>query len=495
MAALFFYIYTKMEASVIMQVSKKFLNIKMLINLVLSFVLLIILFFYANTFIFRIDLNNNSLYDLSPRTLSVLNQIHQPILITVLFQDEHSIYEDLRNLLHEYQIETRMVKINWVDPIKDRSETEALADKYSLNSAQVLIIDDGQRYRVINASEIISVEKIEGTNDYRMIGFLGERLISNSILELIENKISKIYFIIGHGELGSNLKNQNRSISKLRAALDRKFINSDFLNLSVNQSIPDDADVVVIAGPTKEFNFTELNILERYLDQSGRLFILHDALMQSGLSSMMRRWGAAMQPGFVVDPKKSTLGKEVNINRYTDHPICRGLEESTVQFFLPRAILPTKRKDLYQDTVQHTIKPILMSSESSWLESSVLDISPNYSQISGDIRGPLTLGLAIEKGGGQGLDVEISSSRLVVLGDSDFINNEFLIGANKELFLRCVDWLLSRDDIINIPQRMFHEVKLTIDGSFLKTIFTFIVVGIPFLIIIIGIFVAVKRRY
>ena len=145
MAALFFYIHIKMEASVIMQVSKKFLNIKMLINLILSLVLLIILFFYANTFIFRIDLNNNSLYDLSPRTLSVLNQIHDPILITVLFQDEHSLYEDLRNLLHEYQIETRMVKINWVDPVKDRSETEALADKYSLNSAQVLIIDETLR--------------------------------------------------------------------------------------------------------------------------------------------------------------------------------------------------------------------------------------------------------------------------------------------------------------------------------------------------------------
>ncbi len=477
-----------------MQISKKFLNIKMLINLILSLVLLIILFIYANTFIFRIDLNNNSLYDLSPRTLSVLNQIHEPILITVLFQDEHSLYEDLRNLLHEYQIATRMVKINWVDPVKDRSETEALADKYSLNNAQVLIIDDGQRYRVINASEIISVKKIEGTADYRMIGFLGERLISNSILELIEDKISKIYFITGHGELGSNLKNQNRSISKLRATLDRKFINSDFLNLSVNQSIPEDADVVVIAGPTKEFNFTELNILERYLDQSGRMFILHDALVQTGLSSVMRRWGAAIQPGFVIDLKKSTRGKEVNINRYTDHPICRGLEESTVQFFLPSAILPTKRQELYQDTVQHTIKPILMSSESSWLESTV-DISPSYSQISGDIRGPLTLGLAIEKGGGQGLDVEISSSRLVVLGDSDFINNEFLIGANKELFLRCIDWLLSRDDIINIPQRMFNEVKLTIDGSLLKMIFTFIVIGLPLLIIITGIFVAWKRRY
>ena len=154
---------------------------------------------------------------------------------------------------------------------------------------------------------------------------------------------------------------------------------------------------------------------------------------------------------------------------------------------MPRAILPAKRKDLYQDTVQHTIKPILTSSESSWLESSVSDISSNYSQISGDIRGPLTLGLAIEKGGGQGLDVDISSSRLVVLGDSDFINNEFLIGANKELFLRCIDWLLSRDDIINIPQRMFHEVKLTIDGSILKMIFTFVVVGLPLLIIITGV--------
>ena len=83
------------------------------------------------------------------------------------------------------------------------------------------------------------------------------------------------------------------------------------MNLSVNQSIPDDADVVVIAGPTKEFNFTELNILERYLDQSGRLFILHDALVQSGLSSMMRRWGAAMQPGFVVDQKNQHLVKRL----------------------------------------------------------------------------------------------------------------------------------------------------------------------------------------
>ena len=54
--------------------------------------------------------------------------------------------------------------------------------------------------------------------------------------------------------------------------------------------------------------------------------------------------------------------------------------------------------------------------------------------MNGDLRGPLPMGLAIERGAEQELDVEIASSRLVVVGDSDFVSNNHLMGANGDFF-------------------------------------------------------------
>ena len=441
----------------------------------------------------RVDLNKKSLSALSPRSHALLDQLERPIELTVLFQEEHILFDDLHNLLQEYQSSSQMIRINWVDPVKDRAETESLAVTYALLEAQVLVLDDGERQRIIEAAEMMDVEPVDGADRYRLVGFRGEQMISNALIELIQGRRSKIYFLQGHEELILTMDGGRRSISELRSMLQRRAIDSEPLTISGNISIPEDADAIVVAGPKQQLSVGVVEALERYLNRSGRLLILQDALSESGLEPMMRRWGIALQSGIVIDPEKTLRGREVNVERYGEHPICRGLN-SVVQLLLPGAILPATRRDVAEEVDQYSVTPLLLSSDLSWLEVSVQSGVASFNEMNGDLRGPLPMGLAIERGAEQELDVEIGSSRLVVLGDSDFVSNNHLMGANGDFFLRCAEWLINRDQVIDLPPRMISEVRLPLNSIMMRSLFGWLVIGLPLLVLICGFIMGWRRR-
>ena len=472
---------------------KKWHQLHGVVNIGLSFILLLFLLALSTRVVLRVDLNKKSLSALSPRSHALLDQLKRPIELSVLFQEEHTLFDDLNNLLQEYQSASQMIRINWVDPVKDRAETESLAVEYALREAQVLVLDDGENQRIIEAAQMMDVEPVDGADRYRLVGFRGEQMISNAITELIEGKRSKIYFLQGHGELMLTTDGGIRSISELRSMLNRRAIDTEPLTISGNISIPEDADAVVVAGPTQQLSVGVVEALERYLNRSGRLLILQDALCESGLEPMMRRWGIAIQSGIVIDPEKTLRGREVNVERFGKHPICRGLN-SVVQLLLPSAILPASRRDVVEEADQYSVSPLLMSSDLSWLEVSVQSGVASFNEMNGDLRGPLPMGLAIERGAEQELDVEIASSRLVVLGDSDFISNNHLMGANGDFFLRCAEWLVDRDQVIDLAPRIISEVRLPLNSITIRSLFGWLVIGLPSLVLICGFIMGWRRR-
>ena len=167
---------------------------------------------------------------------------------------------------------------------------------------------------------------------------------------------------------------------------------------------------------------------------------------------------------------------------------------SVVQLLLPSAILPASRRDVVEEADQYSVSPLLMSSDLSWLEVSVQSGVASFNEMNGDLRGPLPMGLAIERGAEQELDVEIGSSRLVVLGDSDFVSNNHLMGANGEFFLRCAEWLVDRDQLIDVASRMISEVRLPINSITMRSLFGWLVVGLPLLVLICGFIIGWRRR-
>src|SRR5204862_3561662 len=94
-----------------------------------------------------------------------------------------------------------------------------------------------------------------------------------------------IYLTVGHGEVnddedrsGPDKQETGRSAQILRTLLGKQNYTAKNLGLSqgLATDVPDDADVVMILGPTQPFAPEELLALERYAKRGGKLLMALD---------------------------------------------------------------------------------------------------------------------------------------------------------------------------------------------------------------------------
>ena len=112
----------------------------------------------------------------------------------------------------------------------------------------------------------------------------------------------------------------------------------------------------------------------------------------------------------------------------------------------------------------------------------------------GDLPGPIPLAVAVERGVPQTLDMQLGSSKLVVIGDADFVSNGSISGSNADFFLHTLDWLVDRNDFIDIPERKIEHVRVVLSDKSLKNTFWWYVCTPPILVLLVGGLVAFRRR-
>ncbi|MGJ8662799.1 MAG: hypothetical protein ACSHWU_04065 [Marinicella sp.] len=84
---------------------------------------------------------------------------------------------------------------------------------------------------------------------------------------------------------------------------------------------------------------------------------------------------------------------------------------------------------------------------------------------------------------------EVGESRLMVIGDSDFLSNAFLYsGGNLEMSFRLVDWLLHHDDRIDLPTIGTNQAQLHYRKSEILWFSAIMLIMVPLLLIMIGIY-------
>jgi hypothetical protein len=110
-----------------------------------------------------------------------------------------------------------------------------------------------------------------------------DRDFQEQLLKLARSR-KTAYLTVGHGELndaprGKSSDNPARSANVVRTLLQRQ--NYSVKDLGLGQGlaadIPDDADVVLVLGPTEPFSREELASLQRYADRGGKLFVAVDS--------------------------------------------------------------------------------------------------------------------------------------------------------------------------------------------------------------------------
>lgn len=472
-----------------------FSNLNIVMALVLAFVLVQMINFIALRNPVRVDWSDSKYYALSDKTQGLLQQVDEPLEVVAICQNEFVLYDDIKSLLEEYQYLSRHMDVKWVDPVRDRSQAEKLATKYGLVQAPVIVFVYKGRHKAVALDDFAEYTSVKNRKDPVLSAFKGEQAFSSAIQGLMQENNPVVYFLAGHGERSVN-NFEPQGYSKIGAIIQGDNIEIKELLLANKTGVPDDASLLVVAGPTKMMSKVEAEMIEAYLNRNGRVMLLLDALIDTGLEDMVRRWGVGLRNDYVRDPKNTQKGGDVYVREYYDHEITKKMTSMGARFHWPRSVepLPTSRQESVAED-RPTVSPLARTSEESWSETQLDQVPPKYDENSSDLKGSFSLAVAVERGASkQSLDVQIEPTRMVIFGDSDFVTNAAISGGDQDLFMSALNWLLNREELMAIAPKPIEMVKLNLTQQQLKQLLGMGAAGIPTIAVVAGLLVWFLRR-
>lgn len=442
---------------------------------------------------YRADWSRTQLYRLSSKTTGLLESLDKPIAVTVFFQPGNVLYEDIHNLLREYQFHCSRLNIQWVDPDRDISQTEELATKYQVTEPNVVVFDCDGRSKYVREDEIADIDKASGID--RIKAFKGEQAFSSAIQGVVQKTVPVVYFLTGHGERDITNFDRRTGFSGAAQLIERDNITVKPLLLSTEKQIPPDCAALVIAGASQSMSTAEADIISTWLRRSGRLMVLTDAGQTSGLEKMLQEWGVLLRNDVVIDPDRTLTGREVFVSAYNRHPITAKLGTTAAIFHMPRSVRPdyTLLKSTSADRPQVT--PLALSFKNSWAEAQPDQVPAKYDAGTDDQSGPVSMAVAVEKGDPTGLlNMQIRPSRLVVFGDSGFVSNSGLTGGDDSLFMSALNWLIDREQLMAIAPKVIDDTRLKLTREDFRVLLWSTVGIIPALAALLGTALWFRRR-
>lgn len=466
------------------------------------FLILIGINYLSSQYFFkRFYLSTNTRVRLSPRTISVLKELTNHVDITVYYDKDEPIYGDIVSLLNEYQAHTRKLSVKTIDYYRDPGAAEELKVKYdlgSLTNRNFIIFDCNGRTSFVDGAWLSSYRyDLQQTNqgdaklyiNRKRTEFNGEMLFTAKIFAVTQPKPLKAYFLQGHGERSPNERDPTEGYSKLADIFHRNYVQTETLdNLLGTNAVPIDCNLLVIAGPHTQFETNELDKISQYLDQGGRLFGLFDiwsVTNQLGLESILAKWGVRVTHSIVRDPNRAVdqEGKAFKVANFAAHDVTKSLIGSDLEIVLPRAIERIKTSsEAAADEPQVT--ELAFSSTNSFLEYSS---SPARAY-------PLIT--AVEKGAPKGVVTDRGTTRMIIAGDSFFLDNQLIgAGVNADFADSAINWLLERSTFLaGVGPRPVTEYQLVMDRTQLRAVKGILLAAIPGGILLFGSLVWLRRR-
>lgn len=440
----------------------------------------------------REDWSRQKLTDLSPKTLSVLERIDEPMeVILLLTPDAHgaSLLEDV---VAEFQARQPLLRVEKVDPNRDVARTQELTIRFEVAEADQVILEYQERHRIVPLSSMRILESDEVRQlgqEPRMVGFQGETVLASTMLEVTRIEKPVVYFLAGHGEKNiDDFERTPEAYSEIRERLETDQLDVRVLNLEERGGVPEDADALVIAGPRTRISQPELDLLRAYMNRAGRLAVLVDAGADAGLGPFLNEFGVQLSPDVVVDPTRTLQGADVHVTSYSSHPITDSMDSIRSIFVRPRSILPAVRSGS-NDADRPRFSPLAASTSQGWAE-----VEPERDPITydpeQDQQGPIPIAAAVEwNAGGPG-----SGRRLVVFGDSVFAGNWLANGGGMRLLQNAIAWLVEEEALLEVPPRDVTEIRLQLSRKELNLLLFQAAVLLPALAAGLGLVVGWRRR-
>ena len=434
----------------------------------------------------RWDLSRQKITALSDRTRQALAELHAPVSVIVFYRPGHRLHELLKDQLLEYRRAQPTLVVEHIDPEQDAARAQQLVREFGLgpDEVNIIIVAAGARHQQIAEAELAEYDygAMELGGEPRVSAFKGEEAITGAILSVTQGTAPTLWCTAGHGEKALE-DDEPRGLVGFRRALERQGITVKPITLAQQSEVPPDVSLVVIAGPTRRFTEPELLVLEAYLERGGKLLALLDPLTQTGLDGLLERWGITLGLDLVVDPSRRipfVSAGNLLVTSYTQHPVVNKMQTLITLFPLARSVRPAE-----PPRPGVSVTPLAMTTADGWGESRPESDAVEFNE-GQDLAGPVPVAAAAERrpageGGG-------APTRLIVVGDSEFlVNAQLANGGNEDFALGAVYWLTQQEQLIGIGPKRIESGKLHLTRGQLTALFQFGFLGLPGLFALLGI--------
>ncbi|BAY38401.1 hypothetical protein NIES2111_27480 [Nostoc sp. NIES-2111] len=327
--------------------------------------------FLGNRYQVRADLTEGQLFTLSLQSQQLVQNLKQPVKVWVFDVTQNP--QD-QQLLENYRRRGNNFQFEFVNP----QNKPGLAERFGVKNYGDVYLESGNKRRLVQTLNV---------NER-----LSEIRITNGLQQIISDRTAKVYFLQGHGE--HPITEGEGAISQAVQALSDKNYNSSPLNLVENPKVPDDADVVIVAGPKRGLFDTEVKALQEYLNRGGNALLMIDPSTNPNLNSLLQEWGVRLDDRLAVDVSGTDSQRgpvTLIVTDYGQHPITKefGKGISFYQLARPLEITPVAG---VESTPLLKTKPY----PDSWAESDLKDENLQFNPDK-DLKGPLTLGVALTR--------------------------------------------------------------------------------------------------
>jgi ABC-type uncharacterized transport system involved in gliding motility auxiliary subunit len=414
----------------------------------------------------RVDLTSEKLFTLSDQTDRVVRGLKQDVDVYWFdkspdpeFKDQIAEYRNLSPKLHYKEVDPQ------VHP--------EIAQQFGVTRMSQGVVASGSKHQIL-----------EATN---------EQDITNAIVKVTRTSEKTVCFVQGHGEKSITASDAEGFAGMDNAIKQESYATKSF-NLATDNGVPPECSVVVIAGPKQGYLPAETQILLKYLDGGGKVFIMVDPQTSPNLDDVFNAWNIKVGDNIVVDA--SALSQMGQMGPFVPIVVTYGASAITESFGNSMTFFPLARTASIADknkTQEGTVE-LLKSSVRSF---TVPKLDPNATEIkydaSKDTLGPLSLGVSSERRNGG--DPSAKDGRLVVIGNSRFASNQFA-GAvrNGDLFMNTINWLAKDEDLISIRPKSATNRRVTFTETQSRELNWFSLLLLPGVVILTGVYIWWKRR-
>jgi len=499
---------------------KKIQRLQIGLNLLVQLILIFFLVSAVNWLGFRHykrwDVSRDQKYALSDKTKRFLNSIKGKVRITVFFSPNTPISGDVSSLLTEYQYAAKgKIDIENIDPQRNLSRAKEMFDKYKVVSDESLIVIDYEgRNKTVKASEMAEIDQSgmamgEGP---RVTAFKGEQSITSAMIDLVEGKKNTIGYVTGHKEpsitepspLGMLNQQQEAGspISVLKTFIENENIKFQELNLFNEPQIPAEIKTVMIVGPQYDLSDREIKLLHDFWNKQGRILLLIDPSAKTPkLNAFLNELGVKVNDdrlmAFVrTGIEELALIRDVQARFVGESPVTKRLANVRALFFGGTSSIALEPDRVRAANIR--LQPLIETEKGYFAETDYNTTDQAKLQADAKKAGtaPLTIGVSIEKGGSADERVQMNSSRMVVVSNATFIQDNALTQDQQALdFISAsANWLLSREQLIGIAPKVPKTLTFSLNEDALRSLRWMILVLMPLFFVVLGTAVWWKRR-